>query len=71
MNAASKFFGECKLTDREDMLQLLRKWYSVEQSHSILQIVSEGNVYEDDYIQILKGFLDSNMFYYVLKRIIE
>lgn len=71
MNAASKFLGECKLTDREDMLQLLRKWYSVEQSHSILQIVSEGNVYEDDHIQILKGFFDSNMFYYVLKRIIE
>lgn len=67
----SFFFNKCKVTDRQGMLQTLRKLYSFEKSHSILQIVAEDDFYEDDRIQILKGFCDSNVFYYMMKRIPE
>ena len=67
----SFFFSKCKVTDRQGMLQTLRGLYSFEKSHSILQIVSEDDFYEDDYIQIRKGFCDSNVFYYMMKRIPE
>lgn len=60
-------FSKCKATDRKGVFLILRKWYSFERSRSILQIVSENVFYEDEHIQILKSFVDSNAFYYVLK----
>lgn len=62
------FSSNCELTDREGMLKTLKQLYSVEWSHSVLQIVSEDDFYEDEYIQILKSFCYSNVFYYMLKR---
>lgn len=66
MGTIYEFFSNCKVTDRQGMLQTLRKFYSFEKSHSILQITSEDVFYVDDHIQIRKGFCDSNTFYYVL-----
>lgn len=68
MGAAVEFFSKCQVTDRKGVLLILRKWYSFERSHSIRQIVSEDGFYEDEHIQLLKGFCDSNVFYYMLKR---
>lgn len=68
MGATGVFASNCELTDREGMLKTLKRLYSVERAHSVLQIVSEGAFYEDEHIQILKGFCNSNVFYYVLKR---
>lgn len=59
----------CEVTDEKGVLLILRKWYSFERSHSILQIVSEDDFYEDEHIQILKSFTDSNVFYYMLKHV--
>lgn len=61
--------NECKVTNRQDMLKTLRKIYSFEKSHSILQIVAEDNFYEDKRIQIRKDFCDSNVFYYMFKHV--
>lgn len=68
MGATGVFASNCELTDREGMLKTLERLYSVEWAHSVLQIVSENAFYEDEYIQILKGFVDSNIFYYMLKQ---
>lgn len=35
--------NKCEETNRQGMLQILKKWYSFEKSHSILQIVSEDD----------------------------
>lgn len=63
--------NECKEASREGMLKILRGFYSFKKSFSILQIVTEDDFYEDDYIQILKSLCDSNLFYYTMKRIPE
>ena len=67
MGTTDKFINKCEETNRQDMLQILKKWYSFEQSHSILQIVSKDDFYEDEHIQILKGFCDPNVIYYMFK----
>ena len=67
MSATVGLFNKCEVTDRKGVLLILRTWYSFERSYSILQIVSEDGFYEDEHIQILKGFCDSNVFYYMLK----
>jgi hypothetical protein len=67
MGTTGKFINKCEETNRQDMLQILEKWYSFEQSHSILQIVSKDDFYEDEHIQILKGFCDPNVIYYMFK----
>lgn len=68
---SGKIFSECKISSVEHMIEILREFYSFEKSLSILQVVTEDNFYEDDYIQILKGFCDSNVFYYMMKHIPE
>lgn len=62
---------ECEETNCEGMLLVLRKMYSLEKSHSILQTFSEDDFYEDDNIQILKSLCDSDLFYYMIKPISE
>lgn len=62
---------ECKETNGEGMLLILRKMYSLEKSRSILQTFAEDDFYEDDNIQILKSLCNSDLFYYMLKPISE
>lgn len=68
MGTKDKIFNKCEVTDREGMLKTLKRLYSFEWAHSVLQIASKADFYEDEYIQILKGFGDSNIFYYMLKQ---
>ena len=68
MGATSEFSINCEMTNGKGVILILRKWYSFERSHSILKIVLEDDFYEDEYIQILKSFCYSNVFYYMLKR---
>lgn len=63
--------NECKESSREGMLEILRGFYSFEKSCSILQVATENDFYEDDYIQILKSLCDPDLFYYTMKRIPE
>lgn len=63
--------NECKEASREGMLEILRGFYSFDKSWSILQIATEDDFYEDDYIQILKSLCKSDLFYYTMKRIPE
>lgn len=49
MCSTGELFSKCEVTDRKGVLITLRKWYSFERSHSILQIVSEDDFYEETY----------------------
>lgn len=63
--------NECKEASREGMLETLRRYYSFSESLYILQVVTENDFYEDDYIQIIKSLCNSDLFYYTMKRIPE
>lgn len=62
---------EYMVTDREGMLQILRGIYSFEKSQSILQIATEEDTYEDDYIEVFMSSFNNNAFYYRMKKIPE
>lgn len=62
---------EYMVTDMEGMLQILRGIYSFEKSQSILQIATEEDTYEDDYIEVFMSSFNNNAFYYRMKKIPE